>query len=134
MMMTNAPDMDQLAEAFSAKSEFEAQVKAAVLKAEGVEAFVFPGATAWMGGMEVLGKPIPVWVRRSDVDRAMGILAQATAESVDLDWNEVDVGEEERTEATAYPTWVRLRPWVVFAALALGCALVFIIWTLNNNP
>ena len=38
---------------------------------------------------------MPVQVRRADLERARAALEKNTSDSVDLDWDEVDVGERE---------------------------------------
>lgn len=92
----NDPD-DPLVHAVLAESEFAAQTKAALLQDEGIDAYVFAGAQSWTGGLP-LGLStdgVPVWVRKSNLEQAKNILTQRIADSVDLDWDEVDVGEME---------------------------------------
>ena len=92
---------DPLVQAVVAPSEFAAQTKAAVLQDEGIEAFVFSAERSWTGGLGISpsGAGVPVWVRRSMLERAQSALQQRIADSVDLDWDEVDVGEPETADA-----------------------------------
>ncbi len=92
--MTNQDDLEPIAET---ATEFEAQTKAAVLRAEGIECAVVHNAPSWTGQMSLspTGRGAFVLVKHQDVDRARKILQQRIDDSVDLDWDEVDVGERE---------------------------------------
>ncbi len=74
----------------SAASEFEAEAIAEALRAQEIPAEVF-GGVAKAGLQWDIGftDPIKVMVRRADVDRAGGVLRAVRAESVDIDWAEV---------------------------------------------
>ena len=95
----NQPDPKDLKPVCSSSTEFGAQTKAAVLKSEGIDAFVFGIAGGIYGGMNPALAPhgIEVWVRLEDFDRAKMLVQQRIADSVDLDWDEIDVGEREDT-------------------------------------
>ena len=95
----NKPDPKDLKPVCSSSTEFGAQTKAAVLKSEGIDAFVFSHGSSWIGGDNPAVAPhgIEVWVRLEDFDRAKMLVQQRIADSVDLDWDEVDVGEREDT-------------------------------------
>jgi hypothetical protein len=72
-------------------TEFEAKTLVAVLEEEGIKAVAFGAASAVMPlGIRIT--PVPVQVRRADLDRAKAALQMNIADSVDLDWDEVDVG------------------------------------------
>ncbi len=92
--MTNQDDLEPIAQT---DTEFEAQTKAAVLRAEGIECAVVHNAPSWTGQMSLspTGRGAFVLVKHQDVDRARKILQQRIDDSVDLDWDEVDVGERE---------------------------------------
>ena len=88
---------DDLVTLATRATEFEAQTLVAVLAEAGIEACAFGAIPA----MEPLGQrltPAVVQVRRSDVQLAEAALKQNVADSVDLDWNEVDVGQMEDDE------------------------------------
>ncbi len=94
--MINQDDLEPIAQT---DTEFEAQTKAAVLRAEGIDCAVISNAPSWTGQMPVspTGRGAFVLVKRQDADQARKILEQRIADSVDLDWDEVDVGEREDT-------------------------------------
>ncbi|MCZ6817444.1 MAG: hypothetical protein O7F76_12215 [Planctomycetota bacterium] len=94
--MTNHDDLEPIAET---KTEFEAQTKAAVLRAEGIDCCVVHNAPSWTGQMSLspTARGAFVLVKRQDADQARKILKQRIDDSVDLDWDEVDVGEREDT-------------------------------------
>ena len=78
-------------------TEFEAQTKAAVLESEGIDCRVITQTPAWTGSI-TLGSSLQgtaVLVKPQDLERAKAILDNCVADSVDLDWDEVDVGERE---------------------------------------
>ncbi len=81
----------------STPTEFEAQTKAALLRDEGIDVTVQPAAPSWTGHLSVSpgGGGASVWVRAADLDRARALLETRIADSVDIDWDEVDVGERE---------------------------------------
>ncbi len=89
-----APD---LAVVVITETEFEAQTKAAVLRDNGIDAVVTNNAPSWTGQVAISSSAVgsSVLVRAPDLDRAREILDRAIADSVDLDWDEVDVGKRE---------------------------------------
>lgn len=92
-------DRDDLEPIAETETEFEAQTKAAVLRSEGIECAVVCNAPSWTGQMSLspTGRGAFVLVKRQDADQARKILEQRIDDSVDLDWDEVDVGEREDT-------------------------------------
>ncbi len=90
-------DPDGPALVVSTPTEFEAQTKAALLRDEGIDVTVQPAAPSWTGHLSVSpgGGGSSVWVRAADLDRARTLLETRIADSVDIDWDEVDVGERE---------------------------------------
>ena len=92
----NASDPVQVA---TTATEFEAQTKAAVLEAEGINCRVVSNAPSWTGQIPLSpsGAGAVVLVAAADADRARDILKDRIADSVDLDWDEIDVGEREDT-------------------------------------
>ena len=83
----------------TAATEFEAQTKAAVLEAEGITCRVVSSSPWWTGQLALSASHAgaAVMVAPADADRARDILKDRIADSVDLDWDEVDVGEREDT-------------------------------------
>lgn len=75
-------------------TEFEANTIVAVLEDAGIKAFAFSAIRAALPLSERLTS-VPVQVRRIDFDRAQRALKQNVADSVDLDWDSVDVGDRE---------------------------------------
>lgn len=78
-------------------SEFEAHTIAAILRESGIDATVTPGAPSWTGQVPVspTARGSAVLVRHDDLERARSVLRESERDSVDLDWDEVDVGERE---------------------------------------
>ncbi len=83
----------------TAATEFEAHTKATVLEAEGINCQVISNAPSWTGQIPLspTGAGSVVMVAAADADRARDILKDRIADSVDLDWDEIDVGEREDT-------------------------------------
>lgn len=81
-----------------ATSDFEAQTIAAVLRDGGVDAAVFGAAVGAFGltgsGSRLLGG-VPVQVRAGELDRAKGLLRANKYLADSVDWDSVDVGEED---------------------------------------
>lgn len=88
-------DPDILVDLTTARTDFEAQVIVESLEAQGIPARAF--TTAGTALPLDLGSTLPmrVAVRRKDLQRAAAALRAIRAESVDIDWDEVDVGESE---------------------------------------
>jgi len=81
-------------------SAFEAHALAAVLHDAEIEAWVFDTVTCV--AMTGMTSGVPLQVRARDIDRAKSTLEQRIADSVDIDWDEVDVGEPDESEATGW--------------------------------
>ncbi|TDJ59439.1 MAG: hypothetical protein E2O40_00095 [Planctomycetota bacterium] len=78
-------------------TEFEAYTIAAILHEGGIEATVAPGAPSWTGqiALSPSSQGSAVVVRSADLRRARTVLDESDRDSVDLNWDEVDVGERE---------------------------------------
>ncbi len=107
-----------------AKSEFEANLIVSTLAEEGIEAHTYtrfrqalPFHSHFSG--------IPVQVRAADEIAAREALDRRAADSVDLDWNELDVGEREDHLPLG-----RSRRLSLATAVALSMAIVVIFITL----
>lgn len=103
-------------------NEMEAGAVQAVLEDAGITAFAFAAsqmAFPYNGPLN----GVPVQVRQADLERAKAVLAQNVADSVDLDWNEVDVGQRDDdtpiAHRTGMPLIVRLGQIVVAIILGL---------------
>ena len=89
-------DPDRLVTVCTEPTEFAANVKIAVLADAGIEAKVFGSLGTTIGAGGALGPKVlhvDVQVRASDADAARTVLAANIADSVDIDWDEVDVGD-----------------------------------------
>jgi len=73
-------------------SEFEANLLAIVLKDNGIEAFVFASSASGIG-VPLSGGTIgiPLQVREDDVAKATQILATNKQDSIDIDWDELEL-------------------------------------------
>lgn len=83
-------DPDMLVPLTSARTEFEASVMVEALRAEGIPAKTFALAANMLQWDVAVSQPIKVMVRRSDLEAAAAHLARLRADSVDLDWDEVE--------------------------------------------
>jgi len=85
---------NDLEPAIDAVNPAEAHMIAAVLRENGIEAFVFDtAAQALLGDAQNLISPFMVHVQRKDIERAQSIIRSNRDDSIDLDWDEIDVGE-----------------------------------------
>lgn len=85
---------DELVELMTCEGEMQAALVQAVLEGEGVESWRVPSAVRPDGLFVGSGiNPTTVRVRRSSVEAARAALERRREESVDLDWDSVDVGE-----------------------------------------
>ena len=78
-------------------SEFEAHTIAAILRESGIDATVAPGAPSWTGQIALSpgAQGSAVVVRSADLQRARTVLRESDRDSIDLDWDEVDVGDRD---------------------------------------
>ncbi len=78
-------------------TEFEAHTIATILRSGGIETTVSTDAPSWTGQVPIspTARGSAVIVRRGDLQRAREVLRESEQDSVDLDWDEVDVGERE---------------------------------------
>ncbi len=95
--MTHDDDQSDLARVAQTATEFEAHAKAAVLHEEGIDAKVICDSPTWTGqiGLGHHESIASVWVRQEDLEAATAALAQNVADSVDIDWDDIDVGQPE---------------------------------------
>ncbi len=122
-------DPDALETLLTVNSEFEAHTLVAVLREEGIEAYAFGAMHASLPLGERIAA-VPVQVRRADLERAHAALEKNATDSVDLDWDEVDVGEREDhlplTPVNRMPLLARIGFAVAVAVLVLTLAVKMI--------
>jgi hypothetical protein len=87
------PSPADIVELTSVHAEFQAEAIAAALRARGIEARVLGGALA--GFRAEAPGAAKVVVFRRDLTAARAILAEVRSESVDIDWDEIELGEPE---------------------------------------
>ena len=120
-----------------AVSEFEASAKVAVLEDHDIRATVSRNAPSWTGQMSIspTARGASVLVRRDDLERARAILEANAQDSVDLDWDEVDVGEREDdlplTEPGRMPAAARFALVVAIGLIAVALLPVLIAWVMG---
>lgn len=87
-------DPHELVTLLKVHTPFEAHALAAVLRDAGIEAFVFDSDYAGFGISLAPGKAsVPVQVRRCDLERARRAIEENASDSIDIDWNEIDLGQ-----------------------------------------
>lgn len=147
-------DPDILVLLTSTRTEFEAQTIAEALRAHGIPAQAFGTAAATAQWELGIRSEFQVMVRRRDLDEAGSVLRAIKADSVDIDWEEVDVGADESPDTPpplelgpkqpASP-WLRRVGWAVFigamllvfwelAIVAFGAALLWEYWAWSRRP
>jgi hypothetical protein len=87
-------DPDILVDLTTARHEFEAAVIAEALGADGVPAYAFGSAGSTLKAEIAATQPFRVQVRRRDLALAQSLLAEIRASRDEIDWDDVDVGEE----------------------------------------
>ncbi len=87
------PSGDEPTLLITAPSEWRAELIAGVLRERGVGAVVMGGYLAGLRAEAPASASVMVPAR--DLARAQELLAEARAASIDIDWDEVDVGEGE---------------------------------------
>jgi hypothetical protein len=94
-MKDDGRDQDAPEIVYTGATEFEANAVAASLRAQGFDAMVVATAQSAIPVPGVQRMGVPVFVRRGERERAAAAIRQNKADSVDIDWSEVDVGEME---------------------------------------
>ena len=114
-------------------TEFEAHTKASLLIAGGIETRVICEAPSWTGQMAIsnTAKGAGVWVHRDDLEEARSILKQNAVDSVDLDWDEVDVGEREDQLPLKESPGIPLAAKLGFAVAALILMMLLFGFLMN---
>jgi hypothetical protein len=122
------PASDDLVTLTTRPTEFEANTLVAVLQEAGIEAFAFGIPALTPLGMRIGG--CPVQVRQADLDRAKRAISQNVADSVDIDWDEVDVGQREDnlplSNRSGMPWLARVGATIV-AVIVVGMIIAFLL-------
>ena len=131
--MTHDDDQSDLARVAQTATEFEAHAKAAVLHEEGIDAKVICDSPTWTGqiGLGHHESIASVWVRQEDLEAATVALAQNVADSVDIDWDDIDVGQPEDESNGEYrpemPAMAKFAFIVTLIVVLLGLALSVVL-------
>lgn len=130
--MSNPTDLDQLVTITTATSEFAAQILVAILDDAGIDAFAFGSTGTTLGVTGQSTNPrwgVPLQVRRRDVDSAKAALHANKRDSVDIDWDMVDVGTpaKDSPSSNAPPIAARLAWLVAATVMVLGLILAIIV-------
>ncbi|HJN71889.1 MAG TPA: DUF2007 domain-containing protein [Phycisphaerales bacterium] len=99
-------------------SEFEANLLAIVLRDNDIEAFVFASSASGIGvpfSGGTLG--IPLQVSSEDVEKAKEVLAENKRDSIDIDWNELQLADSDHEFHE--PTMMRLPAKIAFFITAI---------------
>ena len=130
--MSHPPDPDQLTTITTATSEFSAQLLVAILNDAGIEAFAFGSTGTALGITGQSTNPrwgVPIQVRCKDIEAAKTTLLANKRDSVDIDWDMVDVGtpEEDGSPHNTPPLAARFAWLVAAAVMVLGLLLAIIV-------
>jgi hypothetical protein len=132
---THEPDI-HLETLLVATSEFAANAIVIVLNDAGIEARAFGTIQGGLGlalGADPSHWGTPVQVRSCDLERARQTLDQARQDSIDIDWDAVDLGTF--TETTATPSsGMPLAAKIAFAATLLAILLMLLSGILMTLP
>ena len=120
---------DDLVTLLTATSEFAANSLVIVLQDAGIPAFAFSSAQNIFGVTGMSGNLLntAVQVRRKDLERAKAALEANRIDSIDIDWDAIDVGdpvEQIRSPRTGLPLMATLGMIVAVLALLSGLVLV----------
>lgn len=114
-------------------SEFEANLLAIVLKDNGIDAFVFAAPSSGMG-VSLSGGTVgvPLQVNSNDVTEAKQILASNKRNSVDIDWDELELSGNDFPDVEVHKPAMMSLPakiacTVTALVLLLGIAMALIL-------
>ena len=118
----------------TAPTEFEANLLAIVLKDHGIEAFVFasPGSAL---GVQLSGGTVgvPLQVREDDLVEAKQILASNKRDSIDIDWDELELAGKDFSETGVHkPAMMSLPAKLAFAVTAIVLLLGIVIGLISS--
>jgi len=125
-------DPNQLVTITTATSEFVAQILVAILDDAGIDAFTFGSTGTALGVTGQSTNPrwgVPLQVRRRDVDAAKAALQANRRDSVDIDWDMVDVGTpaEEGSPHNTPPMAARVAWLIAAVVMVLGLFLAIVV-------
>ncbi len=126
-------DPDTLVDLTTTGSEFESSVIVESLKARDIPAFTFSNAGMTLQWEVAASLPFRVSVRRKDVELAREVLRAVQADSIDIDWSQVDVGSgpeaaEAKDEISAVRS-SRFGRWLSdWGALIVMAGIILVIW------
>lgn len=129
-----SPDPDILVELTTAANEFEAEVIAQALEAEGIPARAFTTAGRVLRWDLASTAPMKVFVRRADLGRAAEALAEIRADSAVYDWSEAAASDdlsptetrrEDHHVAVRRAARTRRRRRLAFVLLFIGAAMAY---------
>ena len=113
------------------QTEFEANILAIVLRDHGIDAFVFATPTIGMGVNLSSGTyGVPLQVKAEDVQLARQVLLENKRNSIDIDWDELELGavEEAFQERETMPITARVAFFFAVLALLAGLMMVILQW------
>ena len=118
----------------TAPTEFEANLLAIVLQDHGIEAFVFasPGSAL---GVQLSGGTVgvPLQVREDDLVEAQQILASNKRDSIDIDWDELELAGKDFSETGVHkPAMMSLPAKFAFAVTAIVLLLGIVIGLISS--
>ena len=109
-------------------TEFEANILAIVLRDHGIDAFVFANPTIGVGVALSSGRMgVPLQVKKEDVEIAKRVLLDNKRHSIDIDWDELQLSDEDDSQYTPGPMPITARIaffFVVLALLSLGLLVI----------
>jgi len=115
---------------FCPPTEFEANVLAIVLKDNGIDAFVFATPTIGVGvGLNAGRLGVPLQVKREDLEMARRILLDNKQHSIDIDWGEPEIGDDDYSEFPK-PMPITARIAFFFVVLAILSLVLLVILNL----
>jgi len=101
-------------------TEFEANILAIVLRDHGIEAFVFATPTIGVGvGLSSGWRGAPLQVKKEDMKIARQVLLDNKRHSIDIDWDELQISDEDNLEYDSMPMPITARIAFFFVVLAL---------------
>ena len=118
----------------TAPTEFEANLLAIVLKDHGIEAFVFasPGSAL---GVQLSGGTVgvPLQVREDDLVEAKQILASNKRDSIEIDWDELELAGKDFSETGVHkPAMMSLPAKFAFAGTAIVLLLGIVVGLISS--
>ena len=117
-------DPDILVDLTDAKNDFDAQVIVEALRAQGIPAQAFTTAASTLQWEVAASHPYRVTVRRADLQRAKDALRAIRADSVDLDWDEINTGDKVPEDDSGAKGWARSARWIVIGVVAAAAIAV----------